>query len=187
MDPEVLAALVAAGAALLVSVISAFTVLVQTRVANRLQTRIAHEQDERTAARAASESYRAAIQDCCAAAQQFQDEIQLLVRGASGTLLSASARERVFAARDNVLQAYQRHHAVLAPADRSSFFLIREKTIETVIALEVAEAWSGRLLRISEEQTLELDRMIALMTQHQQRLWVAAVVSLPVALGHTDE
>ena len=187
MDPGVLAALIAAGTALFVSVVSALTVFVQTRATNRLHSQAVREQDDRLALRAAADQYRTAIRECCAAVQQFQDEIQLLVRGARGTLLSASARGRVFKARDNVLDAYQRHHSILDPDDRGLLFTIREKTIEIVLALDIAQVWSSRLLQITDDQIIELDRTIQLMSQHQQRLLLAAVAMLPVAAGRTDE
>jgi hypothetical protein len=185
MDSDVLAAIITAGAALVVSIVSVWTVLVQARSVHRLQYQAEQERDAREVARQGIIQYQTAIRDCCAAVQEFQDAIQLLLKGTQGSLLTTSARDRVLGARDSVLHVYQRNYTILSSTDRAVLYAIREKAIEAVIALELSEAWSGARLQIPDDQVRDLERAMYVMSQHQQRLLFAETALLPALTGQT--
>ena len=124
MEPEVIAALVAAAAALVVATTSLVTSVWTRRQADRSAKDLEEFKFELTSSLREQHlldlSSKAAIQSLKAgltAIQRMKDEIQLILTATGKSLRSRTARGRVGEARDEINSMYEEHHVNLSMED----------------------------------------------------------------------
>ena len=101
----------------------------------------------------------------------------MLLRAAPGSTVGGR-RQRLVDARDSVIRSYRDHHIALTPGERDQFQAVKEKVIEVILYLELVGVWNEQHLRLGHAHSRNIEQVLPLMNQAQQRLLSSAVGNL---------
>jgi hypothetical protein len=177
VDTKLLIALITAASALIVSVVSALAQIWQVREKHRLERRLAQEAQLKEKSVAEGQNIQSAIRVSCAALQGVQDELELLLKAAPGSLMSGDHRNHLLNARDELRRVYREYYSVLSVTDRNILSAAREIAVHVLLMLDLEGVWQSELLSLQEQALNELERASASLGIRQQQLLLSAVKS----------
>lgn len=186
MQAEVIVALVAAGAALLVSVSAGVTQLLQLRTKQRLDLKIRNSQLDEQAAIVRSEELRTALREACKALQRVQDEILLFLKSAPERIDSKVQHHALINARNNLLDVYREYHAILDAEDRRHLEDARKEVVDIVLALELRGVWDDKTPWLDHDVLGQLGRANDSLLSHHQHLLLSAVHESTLRFSRTE-
>lgn len=171
----VFVALITAASALIVAAVTGLNQMWQLRAKTLLDRKSAEESAARAKAIADMQVIQSAIRSSCAAIQAFQDELELIIKAAPGSILSSTCRNRLSSARDAVLRNYVEHHTILQYTDRDVLHAARELAINVLLMLDLEGTWQTEFLTIKEDSLIELERASAFLGIRHSQLLLSAV------------
>lgn len=179
MDPALLTAISALGVAVLAGAASVWQLALQNRHSRRqaaesqiLQLRLSEERQ-----------HQDAIVSLCTALQSFQDELLLAARASALALESPAQRDRLVAARDRVLVAYQENHALLSPDEREAGLRAREICVDVAFMLSVEQTNTSEQESFGARNQAVVQRVAFELSNAHQQLLVGGLHRLGYVVG----
>lgn len=178
MDAKLIAAMIAAAAALVVALSTAIAQIWQIREKSRLDRKLADDARSKSASAASLQITQNAIRLGCVAIQGFQDELGVLIKAGSRSLLAAERRTQLLSARDELQRVYREQHPLLSFADRNALNVARDIAADAVLMLEFEGVWQSELLVLDAVSLRQLERASAMLSIRHQQLLSSAVMRL---------
>ena len=175
MQKEIVVALIAAGSALLISLVTGIVQFLQMRSNQRREIELRIEQRANDLSSKEVQEIQRGLREACRAIQRVQDEILLLIKSAPSSLISDTQQKNLTEARDNLLKTYQNYHPILPEEDRENLNEARNKVVSVVLGLEFERIWAVEYLILEDNLKRDLERASIVLEHYHQRLLFSAL------------
>lgn len=192
MQTEMIVALVAAGSALSVSLLTGILQILQTRATRRTEAEVRAQQHSNDIATKRSEEKQHALREACKALQRIQDEILFMIKSYtgfshSGFIVSKTHQNRLSEAVEDLLNAYREYHAILSDQDRKNLNKARKKAVDMMIGIQLEDACPQETQLTDRNYVKELEAVSMSIGHYHQQLLFSAVTELQSLLVKKKE
>jgi CHASE1-domain containing sensor protein len=175
MQVQVIVALVAAGSALLVSLVTGISQILQLRANRRLELAMRLEQRINDESTKRFQETQEGLREACKALQRVQDEILLLTKVTPEAHISKAQKKGLMEARDHLLNIYREYHPLFADEDRKNLNEARKKVVDMILGLQLDRNWAKESSSLDYGLAKKLESTSIVLGHYHQQLLFSAV------------